>query len=153
MKLSGTHCSSPRLSHLHSHSGCHTSSGLGCSCYSHSGIHEVHRSFHLFHWEQEKKNTVKKMASKSMNANKVLAIIFSMCNHHFLRVSSVGLTSSSKHSMHSRGYTVKQNICKFQQSYSMGLWPEVDKAECFEYTFSIIVRNTQSLFLFLSVKK
>lgn len=85
MRESGTHCSSARLSCLHSHSGCHTSSGLGCSCYSRSGIHEVRRSFHLFH--QEQTNTEMKMASKSMNINSVLAIIFSGCNHRFLRVS------------------------------------------------------------------
>lgn len=87
MKLSGTHCSSLRLSHLRSHSGCHTSSGLGCSCYSRSEIHEVHRSFHLFHREQKKKDTGKKMASKNMNINTVLCIVFSVRNHHFLRVS------------------------------------------------------------------
>lgn len=80
-----THCSSPRLSCLHSRSGCHTSSGLECSCYSRSGIHEVRRSFHLFH--QEQTNTKMKMASKSMNINTLLAIIFSRCNHCFLRVS------------------------------------------------------------------
>lgn len=80
-----THCSSPRLSCLRSHSGCHTSSGLECSCYSRSGIHEVRRSFHLFH--QEQTNTKMKMASKSMNINTLLAIIFSRCNHCFLRVS------------------------------------------------------------------
>lgn len=85
MKESDTHCSSPRLSCLHSHSGCHTSSGLGCSCYSRSGIHEVRRSFHLFH--QEQTNTKMKMASKSMNINSMLAIIFSTCNHRFLRIS------------------------------------------------------------------
>lgn len=85
MKESGTHCSSPRLSCLRSHSGCHTSSGLGCSCYSHSGIHEVRRSFHLFH--QEQTNMKMKMASKSMNINSVQAIIFCRCNHRFLRVS------------------------------------------------------------------
>lgn len=80
-----THCSSPRLSCLRSRSGCHTSSGLECSCYSRSGIHEVRRSFHLFH--QEQTNTKMKMASKSMNINTLLAIIFSRCNHCFLRVS------------------------------------------------------------------
>lgn len=84
VKEPGTHCSSPHLSCLHSHSGCHTSSGLGCSCYSRSEIHEVRRSFHLFH--QEQTNMKMKMASKSMNINIVLAIIFSTCNHSFLRV-------------------------------------------------------------------
>lgn len=81
----GTHCSSPHPSCLRSRSGCHTSSGPGCSCYSRNGIHEVRRSFHLFH--QEQTNTKMKMASKSMNINIVPAIIFSTCNHHFLRVS------------------------------------------------------------------
>lgn len=92
MRESGTHCSSLRLSCLRSHSGCHTSSGLECSCYSRSGIHEVHRSFHLFH--QEQTNTKMKMASKSMNINIVLAIIFSTCNHRFLRVSPSNSDSS-----------------------------------------------------------
>lgn len=99
MKQSGTYCSSPRQNRLHSHSGCHTSSGLGCSCYSRSEIHEVHRSFHLFHQEQKKKKkkTMKmKMASKSMNINRALAIIFSMCNHHFLRVSQSNSISEFK---------------------------------------------------------
>lgn len=80
-----THCSSPHPSCLRSRSGCRTSSGLECSCYSRSGIHEVRRSFHLFH--QEQTNTKMKMASKSMNINTLLAIIFSRCNHCFLRVS------------------------------------------------------------------
>lgn len=80
-----THCSSSRLNCLRSRSGCHTSSGLGCSCYSRSEIHEVRRSFHLFH--QEQTNTKMEMASKSMNINSALAIIFSMCNHRFLRAS------------------------------------------------------------------
>lgn len=80
-----TYCNSPRLSCLRSRSGCHTSSGLGCSCYSRSGIHEVRRSFHLFH--QEQTNMKMKMASKSMNINSVRAIIFSTCNQRFLRVS------------------------------------------------------------------
>lgn len=84
-RVADTHCSSPRLSCLRSRSGCHTSSGLECSCYSRSGIHEVRRSFHLFH--QEQTNTEMKMASKSMNINTLLAIIFSRCNHCFLRVS------------------------------------------------------------------
>lgn len=80
-----THCSSPRQSCRHSRFGCHTSSGLECSCYSRSEIHEVRRSFHLFH--QEQTNTKMKMASKSMNINTLLAITFSRCNHCFLRVS------------------------------------------------------------------
>lgn len=84
-RVADTHCSSPRLSCLRSRSGCHTSSGPECSCYSRSGIHEVRRSFHLFH--QEQTNTEMKMASKSMNINTLLAIIFSRCNHCFLRVS------------------------------------------------------------------
>lgn len=85
VRQAATHCSSPRLSCLRSRSGCRTSSGRECSCYSRSGIHEVRRSFHLFHREQT--NTKMKMASKSMNINTLLAIIFSRCNHCFLRVS------------------------------------------------------------------
>lgn len=61
-EMRATHCNAPHRSCLHSHSGCHISSGPGCSCYSHSEIHEVRRSFHLFH--QTQTNTQMKMASK-----------------------------------------------------------------------------------------
>lgn len=131
VKEPGTHCSSPRLSCLHSRSGCHTSSGLGCSCYSRSEIHEVRRSFHLFH--QVQTNMKMKMASKSMNINIVLAIIFSTCNHHFLRVS----LSKSDTEFKTR-YVLRRLTCHKMKYLTVlpiisqqNLWQKVDKKENF----------------------
>lgn len=146
VKEPGTHCSSPHLSCLHSHSGCHTSSGLGCSCYSRSEIHEVRRSFHLFH--QEQTNMKMKMASKSMNINIVLAIIFSTCNHHFLRVS----LSKSDTEFKTR-YVLRRLTCHKMKYLTVlpiisqqNLWQKVDKKENFlqesiQENFRILHKN------------
>lgn len=153
VKESGTHCSSPRLSCLHNHSGCHTSSGLGCSCYSRSGIHEVRRSFHLFH--QEQTNTKMKMASKSMNINTELAIIFSTCNHRFLRVSLSKSDTEFK-----TQYVLKRLTCRKMKYLTVlpiipqqNLWQEVGKSELGSWKHPQKFENTAAVMEKMTLKE